>query len=280
MFCGARHRRPSRPTRRRGTTRRPMTRRARIVLADAGRSRAAVGAVARARGSEPHSRPAPGSKTHRGRTPSRTPPRGTAPCATACGCRQRLRIPHFLAGANTCGCGASSPSRIAAWTCSRARGRTPHRGCGRRGGSRSPAPVRRALVGRPAVASTRIPVHHWSRPLGRYTPGVTASPAAARGPRPVRRTRGSPPPVAPPWTARRVVPTGGAVSFPRRGRPRDPPRGPSSRPVSGSVSAGDRPDAAVQRHGLDPHGAWALTQPLGLCSRRAAWEGVRLIAWL
>ena len=57
-------------------------------------------------------------------------------------------------------------------------------------------------------------------------------------------------------------------------------RGPSSRPVSGSVSAGDRPDAAVQRHGLDPHGAGALTQPLGLCSRRAAGEGIRLIAWL
>ena len=66
---------------------------------------------------------------------------------------------------------------------------------------------------------------HPSRPLGRYTPGVTASTAAARGPQPVSRTRGSPPPVAPPWTARRVVPTGGAVSSPRRGSPRDPPPG-------------------------------------------------------
>ena len=92
---------------------------------------------------------------------------------------------------------------------------------------------------------------HPSRPLGRYTPGVTASTAAARGPQPVSRTRGSPPPVAPPWTARRVVPTGGAVSSPRRGSP----RGPSARPVSGSVSASDLPDAAVQLHCLDPHGA-------------------------
>ena len=85
------------------------------------------------------------------------------------------------------------------------------------GGSRSPAPVRLARVGRPAVASTRIPGHHWSRPLGRYTPGVTAS------------------------------------------------------------------TAAVQRHGLDPHGAGgphAAPRPVPLSagsSRRAAWEGIRLI---
>ncbi len=72
-------------------------------------------------------------------------------------------------------------------------------------------------------------------------------------------------PVAPPWTARRFVPTGGAVSSPRRGRHRDPHRSPSSRPVSGRVSAGDRTDAAVQLHCLDPHGAEALTPPLGLC---------------
>ncbi len=31
----------------------------------------------------------------------------------------------------SCGCGASRPSRIAAWTYSRSRGRTPHRGCWR-----------------------------------------------------------------------------------------------------------------------------------------------------
>ena len=53
------------------------------------------------------------------------------------------------------------------------------------------------------------------------------------------------------------------LSTPRS--PPDPHRGPSSRPVSGSVSAGDRTDAAVQLHCLDPHGAEALTPPLGLC---------------
>ena len=60
---------------------------------------------------------------------------------------------------------------------------------------------------------------------------------------------------------------GGPAAFARHGRGshRDPHRGPSSRPVSGSVSAGDRTDAAVQLHCIDPHGAGALTQPLGLC---------------
>ena len=63
----------------------------------------------------------------------------------------------------------------------------------------------------------------------------------------------------------------------RDGLPRD--AAPHARPAR-SGPLGARPDAAVQRHGLDPHGAGALTQPLGLCSRRAAGEGVRLIAWL
>ena len=60
---------------------------------------------------------------------------------------------------------------------------------------------------------------------------------------------------------------GGPAAFARHGRGshRDPHRGPSSRPVSGRVSAGDRTDAAVQLHCIDPHGAGALTQPLGQC---------------
>ena len=125
---------------------------------------------------------------------------------------------------------------------------------------------------------------HPSRPLGRYTPGVTASTAAARGPQPVSRTRGSPPPVAPPWTARRVVPTGGAVSSPRRGSPRDPPPGSVraarlwQRERKRSPRRGGAAALPRSPRGGDPH---AAPRPVPLSagsSRRAAWEGIGLIA--
>ena len=123
---------------------------------------------------------------------------------------------------------------------------------------------------------------HPSRPLGRYTPGVTASTAAARGPQPVSRTRGSPPPVAPPWTARRVVPTGGAVSSPRRGSPRDPPPGSVraarlwQRERKRSPRRGGAAALPRSPRGGDPH---AVPRPVSLSagsSRRAAWEGIGL----
>ena len=53
------------------------------------------------------------------------------------------------------------------------------------------------------------------------------------------------------------------------------PQGSSARPVSGSVSASDLPDAAVQLHCLDPHGAGTLTPSLGLCPCQQGAAGVQ-----
>ena len=59
----------------------------------------------------------------------------------------------------------------------------------------------------------------------------------------------------------------------RRGDP--PPGVRPARPVSGSVSASDLPDAAVQLHCLDPHGAGTLTPSLGLCPCQQGAAGVQ-----